>query len=228
MTEFASRTAEIKYLILEYMRSAGSDHDFTRKEIISYVSEKVGSVVGLEGIITGSIKQLVLKDCIIQKDRGVYVLGDTTESTSRFEKIHKEISKSVLAIKRASTFNVLELTEDERLKFKSFGDKLASYIKVLDTIDKDLTELINEKPQENIDFKNLSSIEKDALTEAGIEETPKEEETTKEEQAEQVDQDSIFDKFIETKESEKTPSDSKTTQKVNNSHTSKNNHSKKR
>lgn len=118
---FESRTGYVKDIIMNCFK----DNDMmSRKDIVAAIKADSKADEFSDGVIAGSFKILVNQGMLVPVARGIYSKGTVTNSAGIFDKICKITSKFEQELEKASTFNVLDMTDDEKAKYKVFTDEL--------------------------------------------------------------------------------------------------------
>lgn len=151
---FKSMTAEVKYLIMEYM-SERKDA-VGRAELVQYVKGNVGADERLtDGVIAGALKVLLADGELVTVQRGCYQLGDgkaqETGRSSSFDRIYAICNKFKSDLDRACTVNLLTFTGEK----KELYDLMAEDLKGL----RDTVSVYTEKLCENIAVWNQKCAE---------------------------------------------------------------------
>lgn len=118
---FESRTGYVKDIIMNCFK----DNDMmSRKDIVAAIKADSKADEFSDGVIAGSFKILVNQGMLVPVARGIYSKGTVTNSAGIFDKICKITSKFEQDLEKASTFNVLDMSDDEKAKYKVFTDEL--------------------------------------------------------------------------------------------------------
>lgn len=118
---FESRTGYVKDIIMNCFK----DNDMmSRKDIVAAIKADSKADEFSDGVIAGSFKILVNQGMLVPVARGIYSKGTVTNSAGIFDKICKITSKFEQDLEKASTFSVLDMTDDEKAKYKVFTDEL--------------------------------------------------------------------------------------------------------
>lgn len=118
---FESRTGYVKDIIMNCFK----DNDMmSRKDIVAAIKADSKADEFSDGVIAGSFKILVNQGMLVPVARGIYSKGTVTNSAGIFDKICKITSKFEQDLEKASTFSVLDMSDDEKAKYKVFTDEL--------------------------------------------------------------------------------------------------------
>ena len=118
---FESRTGYVKDIIMNCFK----DNDMmNRKDIVAAIKADSKADEFSDGVIAGSFKILVNQGMLVPVARGIYSKGTVTNSAGIFDKICKITSKFEQDLEKASTFSVLDMSDDEKAKYKVFTDEL--------------------------------------------------------------------------------------------------------
>ena len=118
---FESRTGYVKDIIMNCFKD---NNMMSRKDIVAAIKADSKADEFSDGVIAGSFKILVNQGMLVPVARGIYSKGTVTNSAGIFDKICKITSKFEQDLEKASTFNVLDMTDDEKAKYKVFTDEL--------------------------------------------------------------------------------------------------------
>lgn len=118
---FESRTGYVKDIIMNCFKD---NNMMSRKDIVAAIKADSKADEFSDGVIAGSFKILVNQGMLVPVARGIYSKGTVTNSAGIFDKICKMTSKFEQELEKASTFNVLNMTDDEKAKYKVFTDEL--------------------------------------------------------------------------------------------------------
>mgnify|MGYP006877571584 CR=1 FL=1 len=118
---FESRTGYVKNIILEFMEGKGI---VDRKDIVAAIKADSEADQISEGVIAGSFKILTAQGYIVPVSRGVYTLGTAQGKAGVFDKIYRMCNKFEQDLIRACSFNVLDMNDNEKEKYKMFTDEV--------------------------------------------------------------------------------------------------------
>lgn len=110
--KFNSISEEVKALVMEFMATVEGECE--RKEIVSYVKERIGNKETLtDGIMAGGIKMLTASGELVVVNRARYRKGVKMESLSIREKVLALFNGFQKDLNKAVTVNVFDLTDDD-------------------------------------------------------------------------------------------------------------------
>lgn len=132
---FTSRTSEVKALISAFM--AEQEAPVERKAIAEYVLEHVETEV-TDGVIAGAIKMMTASGEIYPCQRGLYERGTKKAKANTFERIYNICKRFDAELEKGCTFNMLELTAEEKLVYSDFSE---STLKLRNNVRESMLEL---------------------------------------------------------------------------------------